>query len=200
MVVINSGAEMDMCLRHLLVAFGISLYISSAYAGDLQLTIKANPEVVDVGTQPALLVTFTNNSSKVTRVLDFPKRHDLYKSYLRVGVYLGASSANATSAISDPGPIADRDYITLQPGQSVQMNYDMNEYGVFLLPPGDYTFNVGYFDEFTDWDKPIATAKTTFTISGKRRFWTRTGIAGGVLLLLIGVSVFGRRLLRGVEK
>jgi hypothetical protein len=82
-------------------------------------------------------------------------RRGLYRHYDLV-VMQNGKEVDLPRAVSDPGPISDKDFTALKPGEKV--THELTKFATVLdrLPPGEYTAAVRF------WQNPFESYKTRF--------------------------------------
>ncbi len=95
-------------------------------------------------------------------VLKFGERPDLRDNYARLIVTQGGRPVEVPIAISDPGPTGDKDYIRLDPGQSLMFEHRGDPYALSELPSGSYLATVKLY---ADWrSEPVTSNIVSFDV------------------------------------
>jgi hypothetical protein len=128
----------------------------------LALDLQAVKKSFASGTVPAFRLTISNEGKATEKVLRL--RGDLQDTYFDLEVTRDGKRVSVPRAISDPGPITDDDFVTLQPGQKV--TYELTKFasGLHLLPPGDYKAAVRFWRPGAGFEKSYLSPEATFTI------------------------------------
>lgn len=121
---------------------------SAVTAGPLALSIAVEPALTKAGASPAFVVSVVNRSTASIQLLDFTARPDLQPAYLPIRIMDGTRPADIPRYIADPGPIAQKDYRQILPGQTATFRIASIPFALNLLPPGSYTAVVEYRDPF----------------------------------------------------
>jgi hypothetical protein len=111
----------------------------------LSLALKAVAESIPVGTVPVFQLTIKNVGEASERILK--PRGDLQDTYYDLEVMKDGQPLMLPRAISDPGPLSDEDYITLEAGRTVIFRFTWFALAVHNLPPGDYEARIRFFQE-----------------------------------------------------
>src|SRR3954467_11941159 len=78
---------------------------------ELALLLAPIAPVIRMGTVPHFRLTIANVSDHAMRVIDAGRRVDLQHTYYKLVITKNAKSVNIPRAISDPGPVSDRDRV-----------------------------------------------------------------------------------------
>jgi hypothetical protein len=122
----------------------------------LALTLEAVEREVTAGTTPRFRLTVTNASNVAQKVLDIREREDLQHTYYDLEVTRDGKPVRLPRAISDPGPVTDKDFLSLAPGGSVTFALERFPVALKDLPPGTYQASVGF------WQDPYQSHKTSY--------------------------------------
>lgn len=128
----------------------------------LVLDLQPVKEPFKSGTVPAFRLTIRNEGKVAEKVLKL--RGDLQDTYFDLKVTKDGKPVNLPRAISDPGPITNDDYVTLQPGQKV--TYDLTRFATALdrLSPGEYKATVRYWPPSEASEKSYHSPEAKFNI------------------------------------
>jgi hypothetical protein len=130
--------------------------------GQTKRTISLSPEAVEGavkrGAVPKFRLTIRNTGKQPKQVLDVRdgRRRDLQHTYYDLEVTDGEKVVDLPRAISDPGPISDRDFVALKPGEAVTVHLSDFAPALERLPPGRYKARVRF------WQDPYKSRKTSF--------------------------------------
>ena len=122
----------------------------------LLLSLQVVQQEVKAGTTPAFRLTLKNTSGQAQRVLDIRDRPDLQHTYYELRVTQGGKPVNLPVAVSDPGPVTDKDFLSLAPGRSLTFQLTSFPMPLDRLAPGTYTASVLF------WQDPYRSQKTSF--------------------------------------
>jgi hypothetical protein len=152
----------------LMVLFALQTRI--AYAGDertpsehpLSLELQAVKKSFPSGTVPAFRLTIINDGKVAEKVLKL--RGDLQDTYFDLEVTHDGKTVNLPRAISDPGPISDDDFVTLQPGK--KETHELTRFAAALnqLPAGAYSARVRFWRPEERFEKSYLSPEAKFTI------------------------------------
>jgi hypothetical protein len=122
---------------------------SQGQAAVIQKSLSLSLEVVraeiPAGTVPQFRLKIRNISGIAQKVLDIPNRHDLQHSFCELDVFKDGKLVLVPSAFSDFGEIEDKDFISLQPGESVTFTLSRFADAWNELPPGKYRAYVHFY-------------------------------------------------------
>jgi hypothetical protein len=129
-------------MKILIAAIGFLLATNAlADGGNLVVQLSPAQQQVVRGDTPHFVVTITPVSS-TSKIIKFEARPDLKDAYVRVVVTRNGAAVDVPAAISDPGPVDEKDYIELRPGQSMTLTHDGSPLALSKLPPGLYSVTV----------------------------------------------------------
>jgi hypothetical protein len=151
-------------MTNVLGAFAFLLGANLASAGALALSMHIEPPEVKAGTWPVFVVTITNTSNDVIRILDFAARGDLQGAYLPIEVRDGSRTVDMPHAIDDPGPLSDDAYRSLGPHQSEIVGLRSVPAAIHLLEPGQYTVTVQYRESLRAADTEVIHASASLVV------------------------------------
>ena len=114
---------------------------ASPIAAETRVTLAPANQVLNVGDTPQFRVRLQALGSPA-RIIRFAGRDDLRITYARLVVTAGGKAHALVPFISDPGPIDDRNILTLQPGQSVDFQHRGEPFPLRELAPGVYSAKV----------------------------------------------------------
>jgi len=144
------------------------LIVSCSHAAQHELALGLVPvePVIRVGTAPHFRLTITNVSDHVMRVLDAERRVDLQHTYYKLVVTKDGKRVEVPRAISDPGPVSDKDWVEIPPSRSkVFLLTDFPE-RFEILPPGVYEAYVDFLrDPYQSHDKAYWSPTVKFTVT-----------------------------------
>jgi hypothetical protein len=104
----------------------------------LSLSLEIVRAEIRAGEVPQFRLKIKNISGIAQKVLDIPNRHDLQHSFCELDVFKDGKLVLVPSAFSDPGDIEDKDFVSLQPGESVTFTLSRFAEAWSELPPGRY--------------------------------------------------------------
>jgi hypothetical protein len=113
------------------------------------------PEV-KAGVAPRFRLMLKNTSEVAQKVLDIRERHDLQHTYYDLNVTKDGKPVSLPRAISDPGPVSEKDFLSLPPGGSVAFVLSSFPVSFKDLRPGDYQASVRF------WQHPHESHKTAY--------------------------------------
>ena len=122
----------------------------------LLLSLEVVQQEVKAGTTPAFRLTLKNTSGQAQRVLDIRGRPDLQHTYYELRVRQAGKPVALPVAISDPGPVTDKDFLSLPPGGTQTFHLTNFPMQLDRLAPGTYTASVLF------WQDPYRSQKTSF--------------------------------------
>jgi hypothetical protein len=122
----------------------------------LSLSLEVVDKEIKSGTTPQFRLTVTNTSNEEEKVLDIRGRSDLQHTYYDLEVTKDGKSVDLPRAISDPGPISDREFLSLAPGASVTFVLSSFPMSLNALPPGNYQASVRF------WQNPYRSHQTAY--------------------------------------
>jgi hypothetical protein len=122
----------------------------------IRLSLEASGKTVKSGEVPKFKLTIRNEGDAPERIIDLSggRRADLQDNYYDLEVTQGGKTVDIPRAISDPGPIVEKDYLSLKPGEKV--TFELTRFAAALgkLPAGTYQARVRF------WQDPFQSAKT----------------------------------------
>ena len=121
----------------------------------ISISLEAVDKAIKKGTVPKFRLTIRNEGTAPERVIDLrSRRSDLQDTYYRLAITQDGKAVSLPRAISDPGPISDRDFLTVKPGEKV--TFELTRFAIALekLPPGKYEVRVRL------WQDPRQSSKT----------------------------------------
>lgn len=129
------------------------------------VALSADTPRVKIGERPRFSATIRNGTSQTVRLLDLRegRRPDLQATYLELFVARGVTAVEVPIVISDPGPLADGDFIDLPPGAAMNVRDVSYKRVLNERPAGEYDAFVLF------WRDPLA-APTTRCRSSSSRF------------------------------
>jgi hypothetical protein len=129
----------------------------------LVLELEATKESFAQGTVPTFKLKIKNEGKAVEKVLKL--RGDLQDTYYDLEVTQNGKPVEVPRAISDPGPITDSDYVTLEPGESV--TYELKRFASAwqTLPIGKYKAVVRLWPPYEPGEKKITSPEAPFEIA-----------------------------------
>ena len=111
----------------------------------LSLSLEVVRAEIRAGTVPQFRLKIKNISRIAQKVLDIPNRHDLQHSFCELDVFKDGKLVLVPSAFSDFGEIEEKDFVTLQPGESVTFTLSRFADAWNELPPGKYRAYVHFY-------------------------------------------------------
>src|SRR4051812_21568371 len=103
----------------------------------IRLSLEATSATVKMGEMPGFRLTVRNDGASPERVTDIRsgRRPGLQDSYYDLEVRQGGKMIDVPRIISDPGPLAEEDFLELGPGGEV--TFALNRFASMfdLLPP-----------------------------------------------------------------
>jgi hypothetical protein len=124
----------------------------------IRLSFEASGKAVKAGEVPAFKLTIRNEGDAPERVLDLSggRRADLQDTYYELEVTQGGMPVKVPRAISDPGPLGEKDFLTLKAGE--QVTFELTRFAAALgrPPPGAYRARVRF------WQDPLQPATSAF--------------------------------------
>jgi hypothetical protein len=130
----------------------------------LALSLEVVEQEVKAGTAPRFRLTVKNTSAGAEKVLDIRDRHDLQDTYYDLEVTQDGKPVHVPRAISDPGPIDDKSFLPLPPGDSV--TFVLSKFATALeeLPPGSYQASVRFWRPGQDYESSYKSPEVTFSV------------------------------------
>lgn len=132
---------------------------------EAEVTVATSTPRIRAGTRPQFSVSVTNTSSSSIRVLDVRdgRRNDLQAVYFELVIVQDGRVVDLPAIIWDPGPIANEDYVVLNPGERLEVRQLSYRRLAERLAPGEYAALVLF------WRNPLA-ASTSRCRSSEVRF------------------------------
>jgi hypothetical protein len=153
-----------------LVLFAMALPMEPVYSQDkkappkqaLSAELEVARKSIPQGTVPTFKLKITNGGKEPQKVLKL--RGDLQDTYFDLEVSQDGKRVSVPRAISDPGTVADSDYVTLKPGESV--TYELKRFASAWerLPVGKYAAVVRVWPP-GDREKSFLSPEAMFEIS-----------------------------------
>lgn len=124
----------------------------------ISLLLEESEKSVKRGSVPNFQLTIKNTGNEAERVIDLrdDRRADLQDTYYELEVTKGGNPVDVPRMISDPGPISDKDFVTLKSGETVTFDFSRFALALQSLPPGMYQARVRF------WQDPYRSWKTSF--------------------------------------
>jgi hypothetical protein len=159
--------------RHLgniiLIVFMISLISkpSDAHANgenDISVSLRIQNQEIEVGKLPKLTVKIKNVSEIKIKVLNIEGRPDLQDTYCESIFLKNGNHFKYMTAISDPGPVGDRDFVKLSPGEELSINLANPNIDPNDLKPGKYEVYVIFRPDPYSFAKKYRSQKVGFIV------------------------------------
>jgi hypothetical protein len=116
----------------------------------IRLALEAVPKTIKAGEVPKFELTIRNQGDAAEDVIDLTagRRADLQDTYYDVNITQDGKAVEVPRAISDPGPIGEKDCLKLKPGDKA--TFELTRFAAALdrLPPGKYQARVRF------WQRP----------------------------------------------
>jgi hypothetical protein len=129
----------------------------------LSLKLEVVKAKIPSATAPVLRLTIENVGKADEKFLKL--RGDLQDTYYDLVITNERKSISLPRAISDPGPIAESDFLILKPGKKATFEFSNYAVAVDRLSPGKYEAQIRFWQNP---DKPSTTAvmspAATFTV------------------------------------
>ena len=130
---------------------------------DFALSLDVIQPVIPVGTTPRFRLTLKNVSDHACRILDADRRVDLQHTYYDLVVVKDGKSVEVPTAISDPGPVSDADWLEIPPGA-------VRTFILTNFPERFETLHPGVYQAYVDfWRDPFQSHATAY-LSPQVRF------------------------------
>jgi hypothetical protein len=128
----------------------------------LTLELQAVKPAVPAGTVPGFRLTIRNEGKAAEKVLRL--RADLQDTYFDLEVTRDGKPVDLPRAISDPGPISDKDFVTLPVGEKV--TYELTRFATAFekLPPGEYKARVRFWRPSQGREKSYLSPEAPFKV------------------------------------
>jgi hypothetical protein len=113
----------------------------------LFLSLETGAKAVKVGEVPSFKLTIRNAGDGPQRVIDLSggRRADLQDTYYDLEVTRdGRVLVDIPRMISDPGPIQEKDFLLLKPGEKATFELTRFAVGIQFLPPGEYQARIRF--------------------------------------------------------
>jgi len=152
--------------RFVILATLVSIlaWSSIAWAGEVEVTLSPQQQIVKSGEAPRFVVEARAVGTSL-RIMKFSVRGDLRDNYARIRVTQKGKEVDVPVMISDPGPINDSDYELLEPDRRVSFEHNGTPFVLTELPPGDYSATVTLRP---DWkDAPVVSNSVSFRVLAK---------------------------------
>ena len=153
-------------MTRITIALLLMLVSCSDAAHELALSLIPVESAIHTGSAPHFHLTLTNVSDHVMRVLDAERRVDLQHTYYELIVTKDGKPVHVPTAISDPGPVSDKDWVEIPPGGTkVFLLSDFPE-RFETLPPGTYEAYVDFWrDPYQSHDTAYKSPMAKFTVT-----------------------------------
>jgi hypothetical protein len=133
---------------------------------DLVLLLDAIRPVTPLGATPSFRLTIHNVSGHACRILDADRRVDLRYTYYELVITKGGKRVALPSAISDPGPVSDSDWLEIPPGNAKTFIFTDFPERFETLPAGVYEAYVDFWrDPFQSHATAYLSPRAKFTIA-----------------------------------
>ena len=132
------------------IGFGLALVCVSLFcsAQPLSVTLSPQDQAVFLGEGPKFQLEVVSKSG-TAKLLDFSRRGDLVATYARIRLLRQGKQPMVPVLISDPGPIAAIDYVTIDSGSSYRFEHRGDPLALSALPVGRYTVSIWITSEGT---------------------------------------------------
>jgi hypothetical protein len=124
----------------------------------IRLSLEAGGKPVKFGEVPKFKLTVRNEGDAPERIIDLSggRRADLQDTYYGLEVTQGGKAVDLPRAISDPGPLGEKDFLNLKAGETV--TFELTRFAAALgkLSPGKYRARVRF------WQDPLQPATSAF--------------------------------------
>jgi hypothetical protein len=124
----------------------------------VSLSLEPVEKAVKRGTSPRFHLTIRNEGNNAEQVIDLcgGRRADLQDTYYDLEVTQGGKTVDIPRIISDPGPIGEKDFVILKPGEVV--TFELSRFATSLesLLPGKYQARVRF------WQDSLKSFRTSF--------------------------------------
>lgn len=135
-------------------------------SSSFSLLLRAANTRIKAGTVPSFTLTILNQSAKPEKILDISngRRNDLQHTYYDLEILREGKRVDLPRAISDPGPISEKDFLVLHPDQKV--TFDLRSFPILFekLPPGNYTARVRFWQNPYDLATRSYSSEAEFTV------------------------------------
>ncbi len=129
----------------------------------LSLTLETVSKTIPAGTIPAFRLTIQNDGTVAEKVLK--PRGDLHDTYYDLQGTRDGKPVNLPRAISDPGPVTEDDFVSLEPGKNVTFEFTRFATGLHYLAPGTYEARIRVWqDPFLSWASAVLSPAAEFTV------------------------------------
>jgi|SRR4051812_34417539 hypothetical protein len=144
------------------------MMVSCSQAAQRELVLLLVPiePVIRAGTVPHFRLTITNVSDHAMRVIDAERRVDLQHTYYKLVVTKDGKPVDIPRAISDPGPVSDKDWAEIPSGG--MKNFVLSNFPdqFETLPPGKYEAYVHFWrDPYQSHDTAYKSPMAKFTVA-----------------------------------
>jgi hypothetical protein len=128
----------------------------------LMLELQAVKPTVPAGTVPSFRLTIRNDGKVAEKVLKL--RGDLQDTYFDLEVTRDGKPVDLPRAISDPGPISDKDFVTLPAGEKA--TYELTRFATAFekLPAGEYKARVRFWRPSEGHEKSYLSPEAPFKV------------------------------------
>jgi hypothetical protein len=135
------------------IAASLLLFMATVAANgaDLVVTLSPPQQAIARGAQPRFSIAVSPTGA-AQRVMRFGERTDLRHNYAQLIITQNGTRAEVPRFISDPGPVTERDYALLNPGDNMTFDHDGLPYDLRGLSPGIYSAVVRLR---ADWDSGL---------------------------------------------
>ena len=122
----------------------------------IRLSLEVINKTIRPGETPKFKLTLHNEGKDPERIIDVGSRPDLQDTYYDLQVTQGDKVVSVVRAISDPGPIAEEDFLELKPGEKVTFQLTRFAAALESLLPSKYEARILF------WQNPLLPAKTAY--------------------------------------
>jgi hypothetical protein len=131
----------------------------------IALSLEVVEREIRAGTAPKFRLTLKNTSEGAEKVLDVRSRAGLQDTYFDLEVTQDGKPVRVPRAISDPGPIDDKSFLSLPPGDSVTFVLSAFATALEELPPGSYQASVRFWqDPYQGRETSYKSPEATFSV------------------------------------
>ena len=115
----------------------------------ISISLEAVDRTVKIGTVPKLRLMIRNDGRTSERVIDLRggRRPDLQDTYYDVDVTGDGGTILLPRAISDPGPVSDKDFLILRPSEQVMFQLTRFATSLEELAPGRYRLRIRFWQD-----------------------------------------------------
>jgi hypothetical protein len=124
----------------------------------IRLSLKVVEKVVKTGVVPEFKLILRNEGTAAEQVIDLTggRRPDLQHTYYQLEVVQQGKAVVLPRSVSDPGPIADQNFLELEAGKKVAFKLRRFALALGKLPPGEYQARIRF------WQDPLQPAQTAY--------------------------------------